>query len=81
MSCASVREEVTQALDALNEAELQEVVEYVSFLRFRHLVVPPPVADDSKLASLYAESAEEDRLLAEAGMEEYLDRLHAEDAH
>jgi hypothetical protein len=79
MSVASVRAQVTQALEALSEVELQQVVEYISFLRFRQRVVLPPIADDSQLAALYAEFAEEDRALAEEGMEEYRDRLLAED--
>jgi hypothetical protein len=81
MSVADVKEQVAQALDALSEIELQQVAEYVSFLKFRQLVAPPSVADTAQLAALYAEFAEEDRALAEAGMEEYQDRLHAEDAH
>lgn len=80
MSVASARAQVTQALEALSEAELQQVVEYVSFLRFRQRVVLPPIVDDSQLAALYAEFAEEDRALAEEGMEEYRDRLLPEDA-
>ena len=81
MSVADVKERVTQALDALSEVELQQVAEYVSFLQFRQLVESPRVADTAQLAALYAEFAEEDRALAEAGMEGYNDRLRAEDGH
>lgn len=80
MSGASVKAQVTQSLDALSEVELQQVGEYVSFLKFRQRVVPPPMVDEAQLAALYAEFAEEDRALAEEGLEEYRDRLIAEDA-
>jgi hypothetical protein len=66
MSVADVKEQVAQALDALSEIELQQVAEYVSFLKFRQLVAPPSVADTAQLAALYAEFAEEDRALAES---------------
>ena len=60
-------------------AELQQVAEYVAFLRFRARVVPLPVVDPTHLASLYAEFADEDRMLAEEGLDEYHAQLHAED--
>lgn len=79
MSVASVKEQVTQALDTLSETELQQVAEYVAFLRFRTRVAPVPPVDPAQLATLYAEFAAEDRALAEIGMDDYCDQLHAED--
>jgi hypothetical protein len=79
MSIASVKEQVTQALDTLSEAELQQVAEYVIFLRFRARVSPLPVVDATQLAILYAEFADEDRALAEEGLEGYHAHLHDED--
>ena len=79
MSVTSVKEQVAQALDTLSEAELQQVADYVTFLRFRARVVPQPVIDTAQLAALYAEFADEDRALAEDGLEEYHNRLHDED--
>ena len=79
MSIALVREQVAQALNSLSEAELQQVAEYVAFLRFRTRVAPLPVIDATQIATLYAECADEDRALAEEGLEEYHAQLHSED--
>jgi hypothetical protein len=80
MSIMSVKAQVTQALETLNEGELQQVAEYVTFLRFRMRLAPLPVIDASHLGSLYTECADEDRALAEQGLDEYLTHLHREDA-
>ncbi|HYH46970.1 MAG TPA: hypothetical protein VEG34_14905 [Thermoanaerobaculia bacterium] len=76
----SIKAHVLHAVADLNEEELRQVAEYISFVRFRQRgLLPKP--DDEQLAALYAEFADEDRLLAEAGMDEYHDRLRVEDAH
>ena len=76
---ASVREQVTQTVEKLSDAEIQLVAEYLSFLKFRARtqVISPP--NETQLAELYAESADEDRFLAEEGMEEYIVGLREED--
>jgi hypothetical protein len=79
MSSTSVKEQVAQALNSLSEAELQQVADYVAFLRFRARVGPLPVIDAAQLAPLYAEFADEDRALAEEGLEDYGVQLHDED--
>ena len=79
MSITSVKEQVTQVLDSLSEAELQQVAEYVTFLRFRARLVPLPVVEATQLAPLYAEFADEDRVLAEEGLDEYRAQLRDED--
>ena len=75
----SPKEVVTQALESLSEAELRQVVEYVTFLRFRARLRSAPLLDDARIAALYAHAAEEDRALAEEGMSEYQSGLLAED--
>jgi hypothetical protein len=80
MSVVAIKAQVTQALDELNEAELQQVAEYVAFLRFRARHALPQTVDTNQLAALYAEFADEDQHLAEEGMAAYDDALHAEDA-
>jgi hypothetical protein len=75
-----IKEQIVQTLDGLSEIELNKVIEYISFLKFRTRIKamsPPP--DVSQLANLYAEFAEEDRQLAEEGLEEYTDGLIKED--
>ncbi|WP_310489313.1 hypothetical protein [Chamaesiphon sp. VAR_69_metabat_338] len=66
-------------LDGLTPNQLQQVADFVAFLKFRsqrhHRVIPDP----NQLAALFAEFAEEDRDLAEAGMGDYAAMLHQED--
>jgi hypothetical protein len=76
----SIKEHVIQGLDALNEAELGQVAEFVAFLKFRARLQPMPALDEAQLATLYAECAEEDRALAEEGLAEYMHGLCQEDA-
>jgi len=75
----SIKEKVTQELDRLSETELKEVAEYVSFLKFRARIKPIPTLDETQLAALYAEFADEDRELAEEGMSDYAEGLMKED--
>jgi len=75
----SLRELVTQEINALGELELQQVAEYMSFLKFQARRKAKPSLDETELAALYAEFAEEDRALAESGMADYANGLAAED--
>ena len=72
----SLKEYVAHELGTLEEAELEKVAEYVSFLKFRARISP----DEARFSSLYAEFEQEDRALAEAGMTDYSDALAQEDA-
>lgn len=76
----TAKEIVTQAIDSLSESELWQVAEYVAFLKFRARLSQPLQVDEDKLALLYAEFADEDRLLAEEGMADYDAGLLTEDA-
>ena len=76
----SIKEQVIQGLNTLNEAELGQVAEFVAFLKFRARLQPMPALDETQLATLYTACAEEDRALAEAGLAEYVHRLCQEDA-
>lgn len=75
----SVREHVTQQVAALSEIELQQVANYLAFLRFEKRVKQVPQFDEAELAVLYGEFAEEDRDLAETGMGDYAAALERED--
>jgi hypothetical protein len=79
MSAPSIKEQVTRALDDLSEPEIQQVSEFVAFLKFRARITPSPIVDPAQLALLYAESAEDDRRLAEEGMADYHELLRTED--
>jgi hypothetical protein len=75
----SIKEQVVEELRTLTEAELKEVAEYLAFLKFRARH-PAPMVNESQLAALYAEFADEDRLLAEDEMADYIEGLVEEDA-
>jgi hypothetical protein len=66
----SIKEQVAQELDSLSESELKQVADYVAFLKFQARVKPLSELDEKQLAALYAESADEDRGLAEEGMQD-----------
>jgi hypoxanthine phosphoribosyltransferase len=72
-----VLEQVVEEMKTLNEAELQDVATYLAFLKFRSKTNP---TQEAQWAALYAEFAEEDRKLAEEGMEDYARGLLQEDA-
>lgn len=75
----SIKEQVVQELDNLSEAELRQIAEYMAFLRFRTRIRPMPELDETQLAVLYAEFADEDRNLAEEGIADYAEGLVKED--
>ena len=75
----STKEQVLEEIESLSEAEIKEVAEYLAFLKYRSQN-KSHVADESQLAALYAEFAEEDRNLAEEGMSDYAEGLMKEDA-
>ena len=72
----SLKEYVAHEVETLGEKELQAVAEYVSFLKFRSRTS----IDEMRLASLYNEFKEENRELAESGMNDYVVALAQEDA-
>jgi hypothetical protein len=71
-------EALKQDLDQLTNEQLQQVADFIAFLKFqdkrRRVVLDP-----SRLASLATEFAEEDRALAEVGMSDYAAMLTQED--
>lgn len=67
----SIRELVVNEVESLSEAELRQVADYVAFLRFQGRRKITPALEEPKIAALYAEFADEDRELAEAGMVDY----------
>ena len=75
----TVKERISEQLGALTEAQLRQVAQYVAFLKFSERSRRRSVDDKAELAALYAEAAEEDRDLAEAGMADYAQALAEED--
>jgi len=76
----TIKEQVTRALDSLTHAELQQIAEYLAFLKLRSRIHPTSPLNATQLAALYADCADEDRSLAEDGMAEYSQSLLQEDA-
>jgi len=76
----STRQQIVNELSSLSEAELEQVAQYLAFIKYQSRVTAIPSLDESQLAALYAESAEEDRELAEEGISDYAVALAQEDA-
>ena len=76
----SLKEYVVHELDALDDTKLQQVADYLEFLRFKSRP-KAPMLTDAQLATLYAEFADEDREFADEDMEDYAHALAAEDVY
>ena len=72
-------EQVVQEINELDETEIEQIADYIAFLKFRNRHKILSVVEESKLASLYAEFADEDRELAEIGMSDFFEELKKED--
>lgn len=66
-------------LDQLTNEQLQQVADFIAFLKFRDQCRRRVVLDPAQLAALATEFAEEDRVLAEVGMSDYATMLDHED--
>lgn len=71
-------EALKQDLDQLTDEQLQQVADFIAFLKFRDKR-RRVVLDPARLASLATEFAEEDRVFAEVGMSDYAAMLAQED--
>jgi hypothetical protein len=72
-------EAIKQDIDRLTHNQLQQVADFIDFLNFQHQRDRRDILDRSQLATLFAEFADEDRTLAEAGMNDYAVMLDRED--
>ena len=72
-------EALKQDLDRLTHNQLQQVADFIAFLKFRNQRRHRVVIDPMQLADLCTEFADEDRTFAEAGMNDYAAMLHQED--
>ena len=76
----TLQQSIVRDLAALDEADLNQVAQYLSFLKFRGRAHHQPLAAPQDWEALYRESAEEDRALAEAGLGDYSESLAREDS-
>jgi hypothetical protein len=72
-------EALKQDLDRLTYQQIQQVADFVAFLKFRDRCHHRVILDPTQLADLFAEFAEEDCALAEEGMGDYAVMLQQED--
>jgi hypothetical protein len=75
----TLKEVLFQELNGLQENDLEKVVEYVKFLKVKHIFMPIKKIDEKDYASLYSEFADEDRELAEEGISDFNESLNRED--
>ncbi len=76
----STKEQVLTTVADLGETQLKQVAEYLDFLKFRQRREIEPNIEETELAALYAEFANEDRELAENDLAEYAENLKREDS-
>ena len=74
------KEEIVQTIDGLSKSELEQLAQYLAFIKYQSRVMTIPSFDESQVTALYAECAQEDRDLAEAGISDYALGLAQEDA-
>jgi hypothetical protein len=72
-------ETLKQDLDGLTHKQLQQVADFIACLKFRNQCHHQVIPDPTQLAALFAEFAEEDCALAEAGMGDYAVMLQQEE--
>jgi hypothetical protein len=72
-------EDLKQDLDKLTYNQIQQVADFIAFLKFRDRHQHKVILDPIQMADLFAEFAEEDRALAEEGMRDYAVMLKKED--
>jgi hypothetical protein len=72
-------EALKQDLDRLTHSQLQQVADFIAFLKFRNQRCSRIALDPTHLADFFTEFADEDRNLSEAGMSDYEAMLDRED--
>lgn len=55
------KEELVQTVQGLSQSELEQLAQYLGFIKYQSRIRTVPLLDEDQLAALYAESAEEDR--------------------
>lgn len=68
----TVNERLLREIKSLNNQQLHEVEEYVSFLKFRSHFILPQLSNENQIAKLYRTFVKEDSNLAEEGMDDYV---------
>ncbi|MEK6285935.1 MAG: hypothetical protein AABO57_09370 [Acidobacteriota bacterium] len=74
------KEQIVQTVHSLSQTELEQLAQYLAFIKYQSRIRTIPSFDESQLAALYVESSEEDLELAEEGLSDYAMALAQEDA-
>ena len=74
----NTKEQINEQLNQLNEEQLNQVADFITFLKFREKLIKLNL-NTEQLAQLYQEFAEEDRQVAEEGINEYAGLLIQEE--
>ncbi|MBD2122417.1 hypothetical protein [Trichocoleus sp. FACHB-262] len=74
----TAREQIKQEIDRLNEEQLNQVQDFIAFIKFQNRRAMSAF-NDKQLADLYNESAAEDREFAEVEMNGFGEMLQQED--
>ncbi|MBW4668634.1 MAG: hypothetical protein KME60_14705 [Cyanomargarita calcarea GSE-NOS-MK-12-04C] len=74
----ALKDLLRQEIEHLNEEQLKQVNDFIAFLKFRSRTVNLHI-NTSQMTKLYEEFAEEDRQMAEEGLDEYAELLRQED--
>ena len=74
------KEEIVQTVDGLSQSQLEQLAQYLAFIKYQSRITTIPSFDESQLAALYAECADEDRAFADKGISDYAVALAQEDA-
>jgi hypothetical protein len=72
------RESIKQEIDRFNDSQLKQIAEFIEFIKFRNQF-QSKIIDVNQFASLYQEFAQDDRELAELGIEDYAELLQREE--
>jgi hypothetical protein len=72
------KETLKKDIDCLNDQQIKQIADFIAFLKFQSKL-SQLTPDLSQFANLYQEFADEDRELAEIGMNEYTKSLKNED--
>lgn len=75
----STKEQIVHELNNLNQADLEQIAQYLTFIKYKVRIKPAPTMDEAQLAALYSQFGEEDRQLAEEGMSDFADVVAKED--
>lgn len=73
-----LKELLRQEIENLNEEQLKQLSDFIAFLKFTSRNASWQI-DKNQIAAIYSEFAEEDRQLAEEGLDEYTELLRQED--